>query len=392
MPDRAGPLSGVKIVELTGIGPVPYAAMIMADLGAEVIRIDRPGGYPAPDPSLDFAAMDRASIFYRSRPMIRVDLKSQAGKDLVMRLIGSADAVIEGYRPGTMERLGLGPEPCHALNPALAYIRVTGWGQSGPMAQMAGHDMNYIGVSGALSLFARKGAPVQGIPPLIGDMAGGALFAVIGCLSAVLHARSTGQGQVVDANIVDGSANLFTLLSALAAMGLHDIQSGGNVLDGGRYYYRTYICADGAPLAVGAIEPAFRKILLERLDLSQDPRFLSGTADDEAYCTAILSARFASQNRAYWIDLFDGSDGCVTPVLTLDEAPSQAHNAARKVFCEVDGVVQSSPAPRFDQTPGAISISPAAASISDPVALRSWGVSEEEIETLIEQDILIRGA
>ncbi|MDF1749939.1 MAG: CaiB/BaiF CoA-transferase family protein [Alphaproteobacteria bacterium] len=383
-----GPLSGVKIVELTGIGPVPYAAMIMADLGAEIIRIDRPGGYPAIDPSLDFAAMDRASIFFRSRPLVRVDLKKQGGKDLVLDLIGKADAVIEGYRPGTMERLGLGPEPCHTKNSALAYIRVTGWGQSGPMAQMAGHDLNYIGVSGALSLFARDGKPAQGIPPLIGDMAGGALFAVIGCLSAVLHARSTGQGQVVDANIVDGSANLYTLMSALTAMGLHDAQAGGNVLDGGRHYYRTYSCSDGAPIAVGAIEPAFRRLLLERLDLQQDPRFLSGAAEDEAYRTATLTARFASQPRDYWINLFDGTDGCVTPVLTLDEAPGNAHNATRQVFCTVDDVVQPAPAPRFDQTPGAISISPAAASNSDPNALRAWNFTDGDIQALIDKGVV----
>ncbi len=388
MTDRKGPLTGVRIVEMTGIGPVPYAAMILADMGAEILRIDRPGGYPAVGPTLDFSAMEKASIFYRSRRLVRIDLKAAAGRDLVLDLIGGADAVLEGYRPGTMERLGLGPELCLARNPALSFVRVTGWGQDGPMAQMAGHDMNYIGVSGALSLFARDGRLPPGIPPLIGDMAGGALFAVIGCLAAVLNARSTGKGQVVDANMVDGTANLYTLLAALSAMGLHDVQAGNNVLDGGRHYYRTYSCGDGLPIAVGAIEPGFRKVLLQKLDLADDPRFRSDAPEDEAYCTETLAARFAAQTRDHWVALFDGTDGCVTPVLTLDEAPAHKHNAERGVFRTIDGVVQPAPAPRFERTPSDISTSAAAASRSDPAILADWGIDAARIDSLTRDGVV----
>ncbi|MFC2968020.1 CaiB/BaiF CoA transferase family protein [Acidimangrovimonas pyrenivorans] len=383
MRSRRGPLTGITIVELTGIGPAPYAAMLLADLGARVIRIDRPGGYPALGPGLDFEKMEAASVFYRSRPLVRVDLKSEAGRALLLRLVGEADALIEGYRPGTMERLGLGPEECHAVNPALAYVRVTGWGQDGPRALTAGHDLNYIGLSGALSLFGRDGVPPRGVPPLIGDMAGGALFAVIGLLSAVLHARASGEGQVVDAAITDGSASLYSLLTALAAMGAHDPRGGVNVLDGGRHYYRTYACADGQHIAVGAIEPAFRKVLLEKLGLMGDPRFLSGAPEDESHCTQLLTALFRSKPRAHWVALFEGTDGCVTPVLSLTEAPQDAHNRARGSFVEIDDIPQPAPAPRFAATPGVVSRSPAEAGRADPVALADWGLTRDEIETLV---------
>lgn len=383
MAERQGPLAGVRIVEMTGIGPVPYAAMLMADLGAEIIRIDRPGGYPAPDPTLDFSAMEAASIFYRSRPLVRINLKSEAGRATVTRLIGQADALIEGYRPGAMEKLGLGPEPMRVLNPRLTYVRVTGWGQEGPMARMAGHDLNYIGLSGALSLFGRNGAPPVGLPPLVGDMAGGSLFAVIGLLSGVISARATGQGQVVDANIVDGTASLYTLLTALAGMGLHG-SPGSNVLDGGRYYYRTYACADGGHVAVGAIEPGFRKILLERLDISDDPRFAGDAPEDQEYCTKLLSEVFRRAPRAHWETLFHDTDGCVTGVLSPDEAINDPRNRERGVFTQIDGVWQSAPAPRFSDIDGRVSLSPKAAGRSAPSALIDWGFTATELDALLQ--------
>ena len=382
MTDRQGPLTGIRIVEFTGIGPVPYAAMILADLGAQIIRIDRPGGYPALGPDLDFTQMGQAAIFYRSRPSLRVDLKSQAGRALILRLAERSDALIEGYRPGTMERLRLGPEECHAANPALAFVRVTGWGQGGPMAQMAGHDLNYIGLSGALSLFAKDGVPPVGVPPLIGDMAGGALFAVIGLLSAVLQARATGTGQVVDAAILDGSANLYALLAALVAAGGHDPRGGVNPLDGGRHYYRTYRCADGAHVAVGAIEPAFRKVLLEQLGLLDDEAFGRDTPEDDRHCTARLTEIFASQSASHWTALFAGTDGCVTPVLSIAQAARTDHARARGLFVEVDGVTQPAPAPRFSATPGAVSRAPASASQSSPDALHGWGFTADDIAGL----------
>lgn len=381
MGDRAGPLTGIRIVEMTGIGPVPYAAMLLADMGADIIRIDRPGGYPAPDAALDFAAMGAASVFYRSRPLVQVDLKSYEGRALMRDLIGKADALIEGYRPGAMEALGLGPDTCLLDNPQLAYVRVTGWGQDGPLARTAGHDLNYIARSGALSHFGRDGVVPVAIPPLVGDMASGALFGVIGLLSAVMQARSSGKGQVVDANIVDGSASLYTLLSSLSAMGAHNAPAGQNIVDGGRYYYRTYACADGY-VAVGAIEPAFRKVLLDRLELSDDPRFTSEAPEDDAFCTARMSALFATRSRAHWETVFADSDGCVTPVLSPSEAAEDEHNAARSTFVKIDGVEQATPAPRFITTPGAISLSGREASHPDPETLLRWGISREKIDSL----------
>lgn len=386
MEQSTGPLAGVKIIEMTGIGPVPYAAMVLADLGAQVIRIDRPGGYPSLGDGLDFSAMTQAAIFYRSRPMVQVDLKSQAGRDLILRLAGDASALIEGYRPGTMERLGLGPDACHARNPALAYVRVTGWGQDGPMAGMAGHDLNYLGLSGVLSLFGRDGAPPRGMPPLVGDMAGGALFAVIGLLSAVMQARATGTGQMVDANIVDGSANLASLVTALGAVGTAGAaMPGAGPLDGARHFYRTYQCADGEWLVVGAIEPAFRKVLLSRLGLESEPRMVAARPEDDAHCADVLARIFRQKPRDHWVALFDGSDGCVTPVLSQSEAAAHPANRARDVFTRIDGVTQPAPAPRLSRTPGAIGRSPAEAARPDTHALSGWGLSEDDVSRLREQ-------
>ncbi len=383
-----GPLSSLRIVEFAGIGPAPFGAMLLADLGAYIIRIDRPGGYPAPDPSLDFDAMGPAGILHRGRSSLRLDLKSEQGKAVVLRLIGRSDALIEGYRPGTMERLGLGPEICLAANPRLAFIRMTGWGQEGPLARSAGHDLNYIGLSGALSLFGQDGAPPVGVPPLIGDMGGGGLFMAFGLLAAVLEARQSGRGQVVDAAIVDGSAALYALLRSLRITGAHAQPAGRNILDGGRHYYRTYQCADGRYVAVGAIEPAFRKAFLETLGVLSDPRFTSGLVQDEAFCTGQLENIFAAHPRDYWEALFAGKDACVTPVLSSDEAPAHDHARARAAFVTVDGVVQHAPAPRYGRTPGQISVSPKDAGRSDPDALKAWGFTEDELAALKAEGIV----
>ena len=356
--------------------------MLLADLGARVIRVDRPGGYPAPDPSLEFETMGAAAIFNRGRRTVRVDLKSEAGRALVLRLSSEADALIEGYRPGTMERLGLGPGPCLSANPRLVYARITGWGQEGPMAHMAGHDLNYVGISGALSLFERDGALPPGIPPLVGDMGGGGLFMAFGLLAAVVEARQSGRGQVVDAAIVDGAASLYALLKALNKAGVHAEPAGGNTVDGGRHFYRTYRCADGGHVAVGAIEPAFRKVLLEKLELLSDPRFTSGSIDDDAYCTARLAAIFSARPRGHWEALFEGTDACVTPVLSMHEAETHQAALARNAFVAVDGVVQQAPAPRFSRTPGSIGVGAARASRHDPQALLDWGLAEAEIASL----------
>jgi alpha-methylacyl-CoA racemase len=381
-PQPKGPLAGIRIVEFTGIGPVPFGAMLLADLGADIVRIDRPGGYPPPDPKLEFEKMGGNAIFNRGRRVLRLDVKSAAGRDLVLRLAAQADALLEGYRPGTMERLGLGPEPCLAANPRLVYGRMSGWGQDGPLAQMAGHDLNYIGLSGALSLFYRNGEPPPGIPPLIGDMAGGGSMLALGVLAGILSARTTGKGQVVDAAIIDGSAALYALLLSLNKAGAHDEPAGANLLDGGRHFYRTYRCADGRHVAVGAIEPAFRKVLLERLGLLDDPRFRSDAQEDEDYCRERLAGIFATQPRDHWAALFDGTDACVTPVLSMAEAPAHPHARARAAFVEVDGVVQPAPAPRFLGTPPVATVTAAQGSRNDPDVLLDWGFDRDEIDAL----------
>ncbi|MGE0846059.1 MAG: CaiB/BaiF CoA transferase family protein [Flavobacteriaceae bacterium] len=380
MSERTGPLAGLRMVEFAGIGPAPFGAMLMADLGAEIIRIDRPGGYPPPDPSLDFENMGATAIFNRGRRTVRIDIKSDAGRAAVMRLVAGADALIEGYRPGTMERLGFGPEACLAANPHLVYARMTGWGQEGPLARSAGHDLNYIGVSGALSLFGVGGDLMPGLPPLIGDMGGGGLFMAFGILAAIIEARSSGKGQVVDAAIVDGAASLYALVKGLHKAGVHPGPAGTNALDGGRWFYRTYRCADGRHVAVGAIEPAFRRALLKGLGLAADPDF-SGDTDD-AHCTDQLMEIFESRSRDEWSVLFEGTDACVTPVLSMDEAETSAHATARESFVTVAGVVQHAPSPRFSRTPGKVAVSAAEGSRDDPSALADWGLSDDELSAL----------
>jgi alpha-methylacyl-CoA racemase len=377
-----GPLSSLRVIEFAGIGPVPFGAMLLADLGAEVIRIDRFGGYPPPDASLKFEEMGPTAIFNRSRHTVRVDLKSPAGRDLILRLVSNCDALIESYRPGTMERLGVGPAACLAVNPRLTYVRLTGWGQHGSLAQAPGHDLNYIGISGALSLFERDGVLPAGIPPLIGDMAGGGLFMAFGLLAAVLEARQSGTGQVVDSAIVDGSASLFALLQSLHKAGAHAVPAGGNVLDGGRHYYRTYRCADGGYVAVGAIEPAFRQALLRKLDLTSDPRFQSFEVSDDGYCTQRLADIFGSRPRDHWEAFFADAGACVTPVLSIEEAERHRTAQERNSYVSIDGVVQYAPMPRFSRTPGKIGVSPKEASRHDSGALRGWGLSQQEIEDL----------
>jgi alpha-methylacyl-CoA racemase len=379
---RPGPLAGIRIVEFAGIGPAPFGAMLLADLGADVIRLDRPGGYPAPDPSLRFEEMAERALFNRSRRAIRLDVKAPAGRAAALRLAAQADALIEGYRPGTMERLGLGPAECLAANPRLVYARMTGWGQDGPLARTAGHDLNYIGISGALSLFSRDGAPPPAVPPLIGDMGGGGLYMAFGLLAALVSARETGIGQVVDAAIVDGSSLLSTLLVALRKSGAHGEPAGANTLDGGRHYYRTYRCCDGRFVAVGAIEPAFRRALLAGLGLAEDPRFLGGADEDETYCTQRLAEVFAAKTRDHWETVFAGTDACVTPVLSLEEAERHPHAVARAGFGTIDGVVQPAPGPRFSGTPAAVAVSAADGCRHDPEALGGWGFEPSEIAEL----------
>ncbi|MFE1598279.1 CaiB/BaiF CoA transferase family protein [Methylobacterium sp. ID0610] len=335
-----GPLAGLRIVEFAGIGPGPFAAMLLADLGAEIIRIDRPGGA---DPYM-------RHVLTRSRATVTADLKDPADLARVLDCLDRADALIEGFRPGVMERLGLGPEVVLARNPRLVYGRMTGWGQDGPLARSAGHDLTYIAVTGALAAIGPRAQPV---PPLnlLGDFGGGALYLVMGLLAALLSARETGEGQVVDCAICDGTASLMAMTADFVAQGRLDYEREANLLDGGKPYYRTYRCADGAFVALAPLEPHFFAEFRRRVGLEDDPAF--DDREGEALHRR-LEDLFRTRSRDEWCRLLEGSDACLAPVLSLSEAPHHPHLAARGTYREIDGVMQPAPAPRFSRTPAAV--------------------------------------
>jgi alpha-methylacyl-CoA racemase len=336
----AGPLSGIKVVELAGMGPAPHAAMLLADLGADVTRIERPG-------------RDGGGAQLRGRRIIVADLKDAADLDGVRRLIDEADVLIEGFRPGVTERLGLGPDECCSRNPGLVYTRITGWGQTGPRARQAGHDINYIGVTGLLHALGEPDRPPAPPLNLIGDYGGGSLFAVVGVLAALLERHASGRGQVIDAAIVNGAPMLAHAVWAMLGDGRWSDTRGANIFDGSAPFYRTYECADGGYVAVGALEPEFFAELLRLLEI--DPDTL-GPQRERAGWPAMrdaLSDKFRTENRDHWSRVFTDSDACVTPVLTVTEAMDDPQMRARNVFVDVDGVRQPSPAPHFSRTPAA---------------------------------------
>ncbi len=340
-----GPLAGIKVVELTGIGPGPMCAMLLADLGATVLRIDRP------EPSdLGLQRELRYDLLLRGRRALALDLKSPDGKALALRLVERADALIEGFRPGVTERLGLGPEDCLARNPRLVYGRVTGWGQKGPLAHAAGHDINYISLVGALHAFGRRGQPPTPPLNLIGDFAGGALYLAFGIVCGILEAQRSGRGQVVDAAMVDGAASLMTAFHGMVAAGLATHERGTNHLDTGSHFYNVYECADGRWISIAPIEGKFYAELLRRLDI--DPATMPPQMDRAHWpeAQARLAALFKTRTREEWCDLLEGTDACFAPVLTTDEAPQHPHNAARQTYVEIDGIAQPAPAPRFSRT------------------------------------------
>ncbi|WP_454753752.1 CaiB/BaiF CoA transferase family protein [Cupriavidus necator] len=335
-------LSGLRIVEICGIGPGPFCAMHLADLGADVIAVERPTS-TAPGQS----AADR-HVLNRGKRSIVADLKTPEGRELVLRLIEDADALIEGMRPGVMERLGLGPDVCMARNPRLVFGRMTGWGQTGPLAQAAGHDNNYISLSGALYYAGSAAEPPSSPITVIGDVGGGALYLAVGILSGVLNARSTGKGTVVDAAIVDGSAHMLQLLLGTRRKGFIGGERGASMHDSS-HFYSTYRCADGAYITVGALEPQFYALLLEHLGLTADPRYSSQW--DRQHWPELhshLTGIFASKTRAEWCALLESTDVCFAPVLSPDEAARHPHNVARGIYFEEDGELQARPAPRFD--------------------------------------------
>ena len=364
---RTGPLAGVRVVELAGIGPGPFAAMVLADLGADVVRVDRPAGPGLGiDPARDLTNRNKRSVL--------VDLKAEDGPATVLDLVARADVLIEGYRPGVAERLGVGPEPCLARNPRLVYGRMTGWGQDGPLATTAGHDIGYIAITGALGMI---GADPDGPPTipanLVGDYAGGSLYLVIGVLAALQHARAHGEGQVVDAAIVDGTAHLTTMIHGMLAAGGWQDRRGSNLLDGGCPFYGVYETSDGGHMAVGALEGQFYAEFARLLGI-EEAAALRGDLARWPELRAAVADRFRSRTREEWTSVFDGTDACVAPVLSLREAPSHPHLAARATFTEHAGLTQPAPAPRFSVTPGTLRSGPALPGADTDAVARDWAV------------------
>ncbi|MFJ6014770.1 CaiB/BaiF CoA transferase family protein [Streptomyces sp. NPDC092952] len=365
--DPRGPLAGVRVVELAGIGPGPFAAMLLADLGADVVRVDRPGGPGLGiDPAYDLTNRNKRSVV--------VDLKSESGAATVLDLAERADVLIEGYRPGVAERLGVGPDAALARNPRLVYGRMTGWGQEGPLAERAGHDIAYIALTGTLSMIGRPDEPPTVPANLVGDYAGGSLYLVVGVLAALQHARTPGgQGQVVDAAIVDGSAHLAMMIHGMLAAGGWQDRRGSNLLDGGCPFYGTYETADGQYMAVGALEQRFYEEFVRLLGLGDDAPARGDIARWEELRTAVAE-RFRTRTRAEWTEVFEGSDACVAPVLSLREAPGHPHLAARSTFVEHEGLTQPAPAPRFSATPVSVRRGPARPGADTGAVAADWDV------------------
>lgn len=381
-----GPLAGIRVIEMVGLGPCPFAAMMLADMGAEVIRIDRKPvpGAPNPFPMLG----TRHDVMARGRRSLALDLKQAAAVDVVLRLVEKADVVLEGFRPGVMERLGLGPQPCQDRNPALVYGRITGWGQQGPLAQAAGHDINYIALTGMLHAMGRSGAPPAPPLNLVGDFGGGAMMLAFGVVCALLEARTSGKGQVIDAAMTDGAALLGAMMYGFRAFGAWSDQRGANLLDGGAHFYDTYACADGKFISIGAIEPQFYALLLKLAGID-DPAFNAQMdARNWPALTDKLAAVFGARSRDQWCELLEGTDVCFAPVLDMGEAPGHPHNVARATFVELDGVTQPAPAPRFSRTVPEIGIGPAQPGQHSAAVLAEWGWSEAEIAALDSQGVI----
>ena len=375
----AGPLHGVRILEIAGIGPGPFAAMMLADMGAEVVRVDRVQAVR------DAATGPHWDVMLRGRRNIALDLKHADGVETLLSLVERADVVIEGFRPGVMERLGVGPEVCLARNSKLVFGRMTGWGQEGPYANSAGHDINYIALAGALAHFGRAGEPPT--PPLnmVGDFGGGGMLLAFGVVCALLEAQRSGKGQVVDAAMVDGSAVLMSMFWAFKNVGMFDEHARGtNLLDTGAHFYDVFECADGEWVSVGSIEPQFYTLLLEKTGLTGDPDFTK-QMDKTQWPTLKrkLSEVFKTKTRAQWNEIMEGTDVCYAPVLRMSEAAQHPHNVARNTFIEVAGVTQPAPAPRYSRTATNLPTAPAHAGEHTRAVLADWGVDAARIDTLI---------
>lgn len=381
-----GPLAGLRIVELAGIGAGPHCAMMLADMGAEVVRVDRPAAS-----GLGVSIEPKFDLVLRGRRSLAVDLKSEAGRDTVLRMIDRADALIESFRPGVTERMGLGPDVCLGRNPKLVYGRLTGWGQDGPYAQMAGHDINYIALSGALHAIGPGEGPP--LPPLnlVGDFGGGAVYCAFGMVSALLHAQRTGQGQVVDAAMVDGAAALLTMVVGFQRGGIWSSRRGDNIVDGGAPYYGAYETSDGRYVAIGAMEDKFYELLLTKLGLADDPGMRPHTDRARwAYQRERFVACFKAKSREEWCALLEGTDTCFAPVLTMEEAGSHPHIRARQTYADLHGVVQPAPCPRFSETKSATSIPPAALGEHSRDVLADWGFPASAIDDLCRAKVVFQ--
>ena len=368
-----GPLTGIRVVEMAGIGPGPFTAMMLSDLGAEVIRVDRLSHK---------GTGHRANVLNRGRKSIAVDLKNPRGVETTLRLIEQADVVLEGFRPGVMERLGLGPEECLSVNPRLIFGRMTGWGQTGPLSQAAGHDINYISIAGALGAMGYADRPPAPPLNLVGDFGGGAMYLLTGILAALVERATSGQGQIIDAAMTDGTASLLSPFFGLMAMNMWTTDRFSNRLDGGAFYYGSYECSDGKYISIGSLEPQFYAVLLEKAEIT-DPEFQEQL--DEAAWPAKrekLDQLFKTRTRQQWCDIMEGTDVCFAPVLDLKEAPAHPHNIDRKTFVELDGVVQPAPAPRFSRTQGEIQGPAAMAGEHTREVLSAWNFTDQEIGEL----------
>ncbi|MCW2946658.1 MAG: Alpha-methylacyl-CoA racemase [Actinoallomurus sp.] len=361
-----GPLAGTRVVELAGVGPGPHAAMLLADLGADVILVRRPGTERDPGPQ------------HRGRRLVEADLKDPSGRDAVLALVARADVLIEGFRPGVTERLGLGPDDCAARNPGLVYARMTGWGQAGPLADSAGHDINYIGLTGVLHAIGRAGQPPVVPLNLVGDFGGGSLYLVLGVLAALVERQRSGRGQVIDAAIIDGTSSLAHLIWALRGDGRWRDERGTNRLDSGAPFYDVYETSDGGYMAVGALEPRFYREFVTLLEL--DPAQLPPQNEPEGWpaLRAIFARAFATRTRDEWAAVFEGTDACTTPVLAFDEVATHPHLAAREALIDVDGVVQPAPAPRFSRTPAPTPQAPPRAPVAIDAVLADWARTRAE--------------
>ncbi len=376
-----GPLSGLKIIEIAGIGPGPFTGMLLADMGAEVISIHRrsTGG------NEKSAAIN---ISERGKRPIALNLKSAAGIATALKLIESADALFEGFRPGVMERLGLGPEVCLAKNPKLVFGRMTGWGQDGPMAQAAGHDINYISLSGALHAMGRKGQRPQAPLNLVGDFGGGAMFLAFGMMCAIIEAQRSGTGQVVDVSMVEGSANLMHMMYSMKAMGAWSEKRGSNLLDTGAHFYDTYETKDAQFVSIGSIEPQFYALLIEKAELDKEKFAMQMNPKKWDSLRAELDDVFKQKTRDEWCEIMQGSDVCFAPVLSMGEVQEHPHNQARESFFEMNGVVQPAPAPKFSQSKPALPAAPKPAGSETLAVLKEAGFSQGEIDSLDKEGVL----